>query len=361
MPKVSVKPDWSDARKRIEAWWAGSSLGGRPAVSCRIAKQNAAPQPEDHRPRRIQEMDPITYQEFGQWLLDNHEFPAETVPGIYPYFANNLCLPAALVGGELEYRDDNTWIKEMPDIYERQLPGFSDKHLVFRTLAEVYRLYKDRGLAERALLTAPPILDGMTVLSMFRGPGNLCIDLVERPDDVRRVARHLDQVGLDTHRAFWSILEKLGHAHSVTWASIYAPGKCEMVQCDFAVHISPAMFERFVIPELELTTGYFDFSSYHLDGVEQTRFLDALCKLPRLGSIQWNPGMNDQDPLKWVDFFKQVRARKRSLWVGCRGVEQAAELTRQLGPDGIWIALHGLKSAAEAEQALARLRTDKKV
>ena len=161
------------------------------------------------------------------------------------------------------------------------MPAFSQEHEVIRMLqGHLHALAA--ALGDRALLAALGLLDSLTTLSMLREPENLCVDLIDRPEDVQRVVAHLDQLAIGAHQAFWQTLTELGHAQSVTWAGIYAPGKADMVMCDFAVMLSPAMFEVFALPSLRRLTEYFDYSCYHLDGTEQTRFLDALCSLPRL-------------------------------------------------------------------------------
>jgi len=66
MPEVSAKPDWKDARQRVQAWWEGSSLG-RPAVFAKVPRADAPRPFRDDRPRRQREPDP-------QWQLARVEW-----------------------------------------------------------------------------------------------------------------------------------------------------------------------------------------------------------------------------------------------------------------------------------------------
>ena len=351
-PEVSAKPGFLQAAQRVEAWWAGSSLG-RPAVLARIARPDAPPPPDDPRPRAQCEHDPEWYMVTAEWALSAHDWPAETMPGLFPPFASNLTIPAVFAGAELDYRPDTTWMKPIPDIYERALPEFTTNHPIFRLLDSVLRGYAER-LGERGLVSAPALLDGMTTLSVFRTPEQLCVDLIDRPDDVKRVAAKLNDLYIDSHRAFFSTLERLGHAQTVTWCGIYAPGRCEMVQCDFGIMLSPEMYGEFAISGLRRMTEYFDYSCYHLDGTPQIRFLDLLCGLPRLRAIQWNPEPPAPPPLEWLDFYREVRRRERSLWIAC-DAETAAQLTRELGPDGLMLSVRDLKDLDEVDLLLKRL------
>jgi len=353
MPKVLAKPDFLEAEQRVEAWWAGSSMG-RPAVLCDLPRPDPPREPVDERPRREREQDPNWYLAVAEWKLSARQWPAETMPGIYPVFADNLVLPGVFAGAELDYRPDTTWMKPIPDLYERALPEFTTDHPTFRLLDSVQRLYAER-FGEQALLSPPVLLDGMTTLSALRTPEQLCIDLIERPEDVKRLAGRLNDIYIDCHRALFSTLRQLGHAQTITWCGIYAPGSCEMVQCDFGIMLSPAMYEEFVLPDLRRMTEYFDYSCYHLDGTPQTRFLDLLCGLERLGAIQWNPEPGHSNPLEWLEFFRQVRLRRRSLWIACADGDTAVELTRQLGPDGLMLSVAGPKTLEQLQTLLERL------
>ena len=352
MPEVSAKSDFLQAKDRVEAWWAGSSLG-RPAVICRIAKGDAPPRPTDERSRAQRDLDPEWHLAQAQWLLDAHEFPAETMPGIYPVHADSLAIPAVFAGAELEYHPDTTWIKPIADIYRRDLGEFSTDDPVFVILDRVLRLMGER-LGRRGLLSGLPLMDGVTTLSLFRTPQALCVDVVDRPEDVKRVSRKLNEIAIAAYEAFFATLTALGHPQTITWCDIYAPGKCEMVQCDFALMLSPEMFERFVMPELRLLTGYMDYSCYHLDGTGQTRFLDQLCTLEAIAAIQWNPEPPAPPPLEWLDFYREVRRRGRSLWIAC-DAETAVGLTRELGPDGLMLSVRGIDTLEQFGKFLKRL------
>ncbi|HUU59820.1 MAG TPA: hypothetical protein VMZ50_09770 [Phycisphaerae bacterium] len=352
-PSCLAKPNFAEAVERLDAWWSGSSLG-RPAVTCSVLVEDPPPAPLDPRTEAQRDMDPRWHLACARRQLDAHAFPAETMPGLFPHFASNLGIPSVLAGGVLDYRETTAWTEPMPDVYERDLPDFDPAHPALAVLAESLRLMGEQ-LGDRGLLSVPPLLDGLTTLSLFRDSGPLCEDLIDRPADVKRVAAHLDRLALDAHRALYEIINGFGHAQSVTWAGIYAPGKAEMVQCDFGIMLSPAMFEEFALPGLRLATDYMDRSCYHLDGTPQTRFLDLLCSLDRLHAIQWNPEPPAAPPTAWVDFFHAVRDRGKSLWVAC-DTRTAIALTRELGPDGLMLDVRDVKTVRDAEELLTQLK-----
>ena len=130
----------------------------------------------------------------------------------------------------------------------------------------------------------------------------------------------------------------------------------ESVQCDFAVMLSPTMFDQFVMPDLWRATEYFDFSMYHLDGTGQMRFLDLLRTLPKLNGIQWNPEPPAGSPALWVEAFREIRQRGFCLHIHCPSVDEAVQITKALGPDGLLLVLQQrFKTEAEAEAAIRRI------
>jgi hypothetical protein len=86
------------------------------------------------------------------------------------------------------------------------------------------------------------------------------------------------------------------------------------------------------------------------------RFIDSLSSLTKLNGMQYNlePG-NGAYPLSLIDDFREIRNRSLSLYVNCSTVEQALQLTNELGPDGLFIVLPLFASESEAQYAIERI------
>ncbi len=287
-------------------------------------------------------------------MLDAFLRPADTPPVVWPDFASSLAIPAALIGANLQYRDESTWVHQMPDVYDRDLPEFSPSHPVFASLNESLKVL-GQNLADQALLTAPYYLDSLTTLSLLRGAEQLCFDLIERPDDVLRVVEHMDRVYLAAYDAWWKTLTAFQAGHTVTWADVCMPGRCEMIQCDFCVNISPEMFDRFAMPSLQRTCAAFDRVCYHLDGAEQYRFIERFCSIPNLQSIQWQPGDMNRQPMKYLEYFKDMRKRNRAVWIMAFDTQSVIDVTRTMGPDGIMFYLRDVESMDELDRMMDEL------
>lgn len=242
----------------------------------------------------------------------------------------------------------------MPDIWDRPLPTFDPDLAASRNL-ESSLAAVSHVVGARGLLNPPVMLDGLTTLSGFRTPEQLCLDLLDRPDQVRSWCGALTTLYLDADATYCAFLSGLGHRDTTTWLKVMAEGRMEAVQCDFAVMLSPAMFEEFPLPDLGRIVEHLDYSLYHLDGVSQLRFLDLLRRLPKLNGIQWNPEPGLGSPVEWLDAFRRIRDLGFCLYVACGTVDEAVSLTRSLGPDGLFLVLPRFDDEAQARRAIATI------
>jgi hypothetical protein len=130
-----------------------------------------------------------------------------------------------------------------------------------------------------------------------------------------------------------------------------------MLQSDFAYMISPAMFERYVLPDLAACCESLDHAFYHLDGAGQIRHLDMLLSLERLHGIQWIPGDAQPPPEEWLPLLKRIRDAGKlcQLYVQPEGARQ---IVRELGGRGFAFYIDQPMSQAEAEAFLALLQRE---
>jgi hypothetical protein len=352
--RYSLKQDEAEARERLRAFWAGSSLG-RPAL---YAVARTAPEPPI--PPEWARIDPKQRDYEPGWhawqaerTLANTTFLAEAMPSVIPRFGSLLTLLAVLAGGAYEY-DDSAWIQPMPDVYERDLPTFDPAHPAVRAL-EASLDTMARTVGSHATVTPPTTVEGLTTLSLLREPARLCLDLVERPHDVLRWNEALTSLYVDCYEHFYRHVSRLGYGETTTWLRVFAEGSLEAVQCDFSVMISPEMYRRFVLSQLERTVAGFDNALYHLDGTCQMRWLDILRGIPGLNGIQWNPEMMTEPQTKWIEAFQRIRSTGLVLYTHANSVEEAEVIAREVGPDGLFIVLPVFGSVAEAESAVSRI------
>lgn len=301
-------------------------------------------------PRKQRDLNPDWQRYLVRHAAATVRHYAEAVPAHQVSWGSMLVTLAVLAGGDYEYHE-SAWMCPIDDLYSKPLPAFDPEAPKARQLTACFDAIKDELGGER--LVVPPLLtDGFTTLSCFRGPDVLAMDLIEQPEQVARWAEALTTMFIDIYEYYY---QRLGYGRDVCFGGPVAPGRSEAVQCDFAVMLSPTMYQQFIMPGMRRMTEYFDFTLYHMDGVEQMRFLDLLQACPGLNGIQWNPQVEFADPLSRLDDLTEIRRRGLCLMVNCQTIDQAIRLTDLLGPEGLLLRLARFDTPGAAEHAVHRL------
>jgi len=146
----------------------------------------------------------------------------------------------------------------------------------------------------------------LDVLASFHGSDDLLFDLVDHPQEVDRLVKGVTGLWLRYYTELDAIIRPTCRGTS-TWAPLWTTGQTYMLQSDFCYMISPAMFERFVLPDLSDLCDALDYAFYHLDGKGEIPHLDMLLGLARLRGIQWIPGDGQPTPDQWLPLLKRIR------------------------------------------------------
>ncbi len=99
------------------------------------------------------------------------------------------------------------------------------------------------------------------------------------------------------------------------WMDIWCPKRWYPLQCDFSAMLSPTLFRRFVLPDLQTQAAHMDYAIYHLDGPNELPYLDDLLAVPEITGIQWVPGV--QGPVtsddKWLPVYQKIQAAGKNI------------------------------------------------
>ena len=190
----------------------------------------------------------------------------------------------------------------------------------------------------------------LDILASFRTTQGLLYDLYDAPERVEGLAQELTRLWL----GYYDELDALIHPHCrgrVPWAPIWSAETCYMLQCDFAYMISPAMFERFVLPDLTACCDHLEHGFYHLDGPGQIVHLDLLLEMPRLRGVQWVPGSGSPPPEEWPAVLKRIieAGKLCQIYVTAQG---ALSIVKNLGGKGFMLSVSDDLSPDEARAFL---------
>jgi len=129
----------------------------------------------------------------------------------------------------------------------------------------------------------------LDILASLRETEGLLFDVIDYPDEVVRLVERVTDLWLRYYAELDAMIRPACRG-TTCWAPIWSSGTTYMLQCDFSYMISPAMFERFVMPDLVACCDDLDHAFYHLDGKGEIPHLDLLLSVPRLHGILGNLG-----------------------------------------------------------------------
>jgi hypothetical protein len=360
MTKINFsEADWQRAERDTLAWWAGEL--NRPLVY--LAVTNLAQLNKIKTPL-------YTYwsnyplQTPADEIIDRFEplfeathFYGDAFPWHWLNFGPGIA--AGFLGANIHsvYEPSETVWFSYPEKIR-----LMDLHLSYEAANLWWQRVKEMtsALVERYgnnLVVAHTDLGGnLDILASFRGTQELLFDLLDCPDEVERLTRTITQLWLRYYDELDAIIRPTGRGTS-SWAPIWSQGKTYMMQSDFAYMISPAMFERFVLPDLTTCCNHLDHGFYHLDGKGQIRHLDLLLSIKRLRGIQWIPGDGQPAPHKWLPLLKRIRdgGKLCQVFVSAEG---ARTIVKNLGGRGFLLVLQPTGTEFQnPENARAFLKT----
>jgi hypothetical protein len=347
------KHNWDDAYKRVMAWWHNEETD-RPVIF------NSVPKPESRR-NKLKRINPTSSEEAERFDIDpevqlnnsrcgleNTLYLAESAPAAKSSFASLLGLLCVQAGGRIGYAPQNgtAWLEEEKDLFDRPLPELSRpcKQLDFVT-DMIHRNHKAYGFD--VILGANPMIDPLSTLSMMRGSDNFCMDLIDRPDDVKRWAKRLGELFRKAVESYRAARAVYGRREDMNWTSAWAPGDMDTLESDVSVMFSPEMFHEFAMPEAEYEASFFDYCIWHLDGTGQFKHLDDILSIPGLNAIQYVDEKR-RDPIEFADTWEKILRKGKSIIFSC-DYHYAPALTKRLGPKGLAFGAWGCNSEADMD------------
>jgi hypothetical protein len=335
------KPDWSQAQARFLAWWEGEVVD-RPCLS--VTAPNGKP------PRDIPVPPPEQYWTDPQYLVESQEAACETTwYGGEAFPCRTLLVGYAYLDDRPVFKHETIWHTRYLEQYEDcpQAPLREGYPWWQRTL-EVTEAFAAAGEGKWwcSIATIPT---GSDMLSSLRTPRQLCLDLIDCPEQVYAARDRITGIWKDCYDKLHGAIQQ-HMTGSSSWLPLWSPGKSYTLQSDFSCMIGPAMFADFVVPHLADEAAFLDHAFYHLDGPGAVQHLDAVLDVPGIRGIQWVPGAGQPGCLEWPEVLHRIQERGALLHIsiGADEVERALEM---LKPEGLFIAT-GAGSIEEGEALL---------
>ena len=346
---IKYKENWEETKKRFDAFWNKEYID-RCCLSIKLWKDNAEqlilPKSE-YTPEECRTDPDFIFRKF-EHSIRNTVHLAEALPVVFPDFG--VAAHAAYFGAKLNYAPSTVWFD--PVIDEPNI----DKLVYDEKILNVHR-HITHELGERAkglfMVAGNDNCGIIDALVNLRGNEELLVDLLDAPEFVEAARDKIIDVWKNTQTEFYSMTKGSndgGSSHA--WMQTWSRGLHGQLQCDFSVMISAEHYERFVVPELEACTSFYDNSTYHFDGQEQIRHLDLLLSVKNLDNIQWTPVVGQPRTSNFIDVFKKIQNAGKGL-VLFPGLDEIPVLLKNLSHKGLMIVVSGVKNIDEANDLIA--------
>lgn len=355
MPTLQFAPqDWARIERDYTAWWAGEL--DRPLVLFNGYDAGEFPRRYGFMSNYPLDMPASAVIDLYEPVLAATRFYGDAFPWLWINFGPGIMagFSGAQVHSVVE-PSETTWFtpgedRPLAEIRPRYDPG----NPWWRRVQDITQEAVARW--DGVLAVGHTDLGGnLDILASYRDTEKLLYDLLDQPDEVDRLVGEITALWLRYYDELDMLIRPACRGTSC-WTPIWSPGKTYMLQCDFSYMISPAMFERFVLPDLTACCAHLDHGFYHLDGKGEIPHLDLLLSIERLRGIQWIPGDGQPPPDQWLPLLKRIRdgGKLCQLFVSPDG---ARNIVQNLGGKGFMLVVSHIGQLNEPEDAAAFLKT----
>ena len=312
---IKYVSDWQNVINRFEEWWVRADTNKplmRIVAPGRKGETASLVVPEQIEEQYLSaEYIVSKYRNF----CETHFFFSEAYPSISLDLGPGSM--ALYLGGEPGFAEDTIWFREfMDDCEQFDTIHYDEKNKWWNIQQEM--LKKAVSLAkEDFYVNIPDIVENLDILSALRGPQELCYDILDKPDCIRRGVEKIDDLYFNYFDRCRDIVKADDNTNSYTAFNILGYGRTAKIQCDFCALISPDMFREYVQLSLRRQCCQLDHSVYHLDGPDAIKHLDALMEIEELDALQWTCGAGQPDGAceKWYPIYDKVRSAGKGLWI----------------------------------------------
>ncbi len=346
-----TEQDWQRIEHDWTAWWTGE------LDRALVVLETYVPLPTGQSPDWSQlskygletPLDDIL--DNWQTILEHTIFHGDAFPKWWVNFGPGVM--AAFLGSNVTWTPDTTWFwpLEGVDFLNDIQICYDPENRWWKRVREITRRAVERW-GNQVLVGMTDLGGNLDILASLRGSQKLLFDLSDDPENVTRLTREITALWLRYYDELEPITSSAGRGNAC-WGPVWSPGRGYMLQSDISYMISPRMFQRYVLPDLESCCAHLDYAFYHLDGKGELAHLDTLIGIERLRGIQWQPGDGQPMAEGWLGVIARIRdsGKRCQIYVTREG---ARNVKKELGGKGFLMHIvNDPMSTEEAEAFLA--------
>ncbi len=348
---------WETIAQAWSAWWAGELDRALIVVECLEPQDEASLHYASTFLGNYGRETPVEdLLDLFTPRLEATYYLGDAFPRFWPNFGPGIV--ATCAGAYLHAVKDTTWFSpgfrgKIVDLHvEAQVRDGWWQHVIAVTQAAVERWGKQLAVGFTDLG------GNLDILAHLRGTEQLLLDLCDAPHEVERLAGEINHLWLGCYEELYTWIQ---HSRGITcWGPCWSPTRGYLLQSDFSYMISPEMFERYVMPNLEACCQTLDYAFYHLDGKGQLPHLDMLLGMEDLRGIQWVPGDGQPQAEHWLPLLKYILKNGKlcQVYTSARG---ALRIIHELGGKGMLLAINEILTPEQGEALLDEIKIVEKL
>jgi len=326
---MKYKPDWDDARERLTALWKGE-VRDRPCIAVTAPSGKPATPPSAPSDPRNKWLDPGWVLADITARLESTWWGGEAVPSYLLLGGWVLCL-----GGTPRFDMRTIWFETRETDFARPSPfRYRDGDPWVEAHERLYRAVADLAGKDDFQVGRPCALPANDLLSMQMGTEAFLLGLLDHPDWMREAIATGAREQLDVRLRLRDLIRErhdLWYGNG-GWMPFWTPEPYLGTQSDVSCMLSPEMFERFVLPEIDIYGSAYGALWYHLDGGDARQHLPRLLSLPYLRVMQYvpAPGEPPNGP-GHLDLYREIQKAGRIVHMQVPK-ENVEPLVRELDP-----------------------------
>jgi hypothetical protein len=349
------KPDFEATMQRMNAFWE-RELIDRPLVQF-LGLQKPLEQrvavPHSHHASPDERWLDVDYQvALTEANLANGEYPGDTLPLALPLLGPEIF--GAFYGCPLHYSNyDTCWSEPiLQDWSQLDTLHLDWNNFYFKRLTALSDALVEAGQG-KWITGMSDWHVGADALAALRDPQRLAMDMIQYPEGVKTLLARVNADYFAVYDFFYDRLRKAG-LPITSWTPLVAESKYYILQCDFSIMVSQAMYREFFLDGLRGECQFLDRSIYHLDGPGALRHLDDILAIPELDALQWVPGAGNEDFNRWIWVYQKAQKAGKGIQVNCK-TEEIEAIMANLDPRGLYLIVMDCPSRQTAEMIINRL------
>jgi len=323
--------DWTEAQRRLTALWYGERLD-RPCISVRaphaVENPTLVPAPVDNEARWL---DPAYRVASALHGMESTWWGGEAIPSSLLMANWVICL-----GGTPCFDPGTIWFETREVDFTQPSPFRHDPDCSWMRKYRALLLAMGKAAGQDDFLVGKPGgLPANDLLSMHMGTEAFMFALMDEPEWMAEAILTGAQDQLQARQELTALLRAQGHQYwygNAGWMTFWAPEPFNATQSDVSCMLSAEMFDRFVVPELDVHGEEHGALWYHLDGGDARQHLPRLLSLPYLRVIQYVPApCEPANGPGHLEMYRQIQAAGKIVHIEVSR-QNVEPLVRELDP-----------------------------